>query len=1011
MFFDGVDDHVKLFEVEGGVTFEDELTVAAWMKADEFLGVHHPRLFHSSEGVGGGFDRWFFTWSPASAGSVVGFGVGNGQNSTVGVDSQNSLTPGEWHHVAAIFHGGLVKVLVDGVLESEAPLTFTSLNHINAPVFLGSALGNSHFNGALDEVGIWDRALSVEEVLNLYLMSSGDAQLPDYVPSDGLVAWYPLDGLAYDAGNYELDGVLEGPAVAEDRYGNLNGALSFDGVDDRVSIPHSDLTNPSVLTLSVWFKDSDFSNSDGQQSQLISKREFTGWGNAYEFGVGYPITEFPETPTIYSNFSVNGNHTIFHASESIFENQWHQAVYCHGEDSLFIYLDGERVLAQISPGPLPTNNELPTWFGGRPGGSGRHFFSGLLDDIGIWNRVLSHEEILALYISEQPISGCTDTAACNYESNAIVDDGSCIFPPVIALGEDIETCEDSVVLDAGEGFNFYEWSTGETTQTIVVTETGEYAVSASNVTENNHALQFNGTDASGAPAEPILFGTESFSVSVDCRLNAFKGNDSEPYSYIIGHPLTQGTGDHGFKIQTAGTSLNGGYQVHINDEGTTHFNVISFDNNSGTNVELDQWYDLTMVVDRDNAQFSFYVDGALIETQTIHPDFGNVDHPNGMSLGVQSIHGSSLLNGDLDNLQIWDVALSAEEVAHWQTTVPSGSETGLVGYWDFEEGEGDEAYDVSQVAPTIALDNVGWTDNTPIDVFDASCAASDTIQVSWLIRGCTDPEACNYVEDASCDDGTCASCEALQTACGPGTIWDAAMQMCIGDGSGDINLDGCVQLNDLLDLLSAYGNCAADESAWLCGDPLEYQGYDYETVQIGEQCWFAENLRSENYENGDEIPSNLGNSEWSSTISGATAIYEESGSNLETYGRLYNWFAVDDNRGLCPSGWQVPSDGQWTVLTNFLGGESTSGDKMKTTFGWSDGGNGSNLSGFSGLPGGLRGSNGNYVSYGLFGIWWSASQAGSGAWDRVLSSSNQSVYRGGNPKIEGFSVRCIKDSE
>ena len=68
------------------------------------------------------------------------------------------------------------------------------------------------------------------------------------------------------------------------------------------------------------------------------------------------------------------------------------------------------------------------------------------------------------------------------------------------------------------------------------------------------------------------------------------------------------------------------------------------------------------------------------------------------------------------------------------------------------------------------------------------------------------------------------------------------MQMCIGDGSGDINLDGCVQLNDLLDLLSAYGNCAAEESAWLCGDPLEYQGYDYATVQIGEQCWFLRTL-------------------------------------------------------------------------------------------------------------------------------------------------------------------------
>ena len=81
----------------------------------------------------------------------------------------------------------------------------------------------------------------------------------------------------------------------------------------------------------------------------------------------------------------------------------------------------------------------------------------------------------------------------------------------------------------------------------------------------------------------------------------------------------------------------------------------------------------------------------------------------------------------------------------------------------------------------------------------------------------------------------------------------------------DINLDGCVQLNDLLDLLSAYGDCGAEESAWQCGDPLEYQGYDYATVQIGEQCWFAENLRAENYRNGDEILTAATLEEWNNT--------------------------------------------------------------------------------------------------------------------------------------------------
>ena len=97
-------------------------------------------------------------------------------------------------------------------------------------------------------------------------------------------------------------------------------------------------------------------------------------------------------------------------------------------------------------------------------------------------------------------------------------------------------------------------------------------------------------------------------------------------------------------------------------------------------------------------------------------------------------------------------------------------------------------------------------------------------------------------------------------SCGPGTVWDPETQACIVAYPADTNFDGCVQLNDLLDLLAAYGLCQT--TAWSCGDPLEYQGYDYATVQIGEQCWFGENLRNENYNNGDAIPSNRKDSVW-----------------------------------------------------------------------------------------------------------------------------------------------------
>ena len=242
------------------------------------------------------------------------------------------------------------------------------------------------------------------------------------------------------------------------------------------------------------------------------------------------------------------------------------------------------------------------------------------------------------------------------------------------------------------------------------------------------------------------------------------------------------------------------------------------------------------------------------------------------------------------------------------------------------------------------------------------------------------------------------------------------------------------QLNDLLDLLTAYGQCQTAEVLWSCGDPIQYQGYDYATVLIGEQCWFAENLRSEKYDNGDAIPSNLSVSEWTNTTSGAVALYSEiiddgeGGSSCEElspnddacddawslneYGRLYNWYAVDDARGLCPSGWHVPADGEWTVMTDQLGGESIAGGHMKTTYGWSANGNGTNSSGFAGLPGGNRNYGGAFYYAGSGGCWWSSSSIDdSFAWFRLLQSSNGSVGRTNGQLLGGFSVRCIRDIE
>ena len=240
----------------------------------------------------------------------------------------------------------------------------------------------------------------------------------------------------------------------------------------------------------------------------------------------------------------------------------------------------------------------------------------------------------------------------------------------------------------------------------------------------------------------------------------------------------------------------------------------------------------------------------------------------------------------------------------------------------------------------------------------------------------------------------------------------------------DTDDNGVVGLADLLNLISVYGQAVTP--TFVCGNPVSYQGYDYATVLIGDQCWFAENLRSENYENGDAIPSNLSDSEWSSTTSGALAVHGEDAGcdnnspdidacdpaqSLNEYGRLYNWYAVDDARGLCPSGWHVPTDGEWTVMTDFLGGESIAGGQMKTSYGWYNGGNGTNSSGFSGLPGGDRVSNGFFYSSGYYGYWWSSSANGSNGWYRYLYNYFENVTRTNGGPRRGYSVRCVRDAE
>jgi len=186
-----------------------------------------------------------------------------------------------------------------------------------------------------------------------------------------------------------------------------------------------------------------------------------------------------------------------------------------------------------------------------------------------------------------------------------------------------------------------------------------------------------------------------------------------------------------------------------------------------------------------------------------------------------------------------------------------------------------------------------------------------------------------------------------------------------------------------------------------------------QTVTIGTQVWMTKNLNVSTFRNGDPIPQAKTNEEWKAYADAGEAAwcyYENDPANGVKYGKLYNWYAVSDSRGLAPVGYHIPSDAEWTLLTDYLGGEEKAGAKMKSQQGWAEDGNGTNSSGFSGLPGGIRFDDGAFFYIGKNGYWWSCTEGiTDGAWGRYLDYYSGSVDRRTSLKVEGFSVRCLRD--
>jgi uncharacterized protein (TIGR02145 family) len=211
---------------------------------------------------------------------------------------------------------------------------------------------------------------------------------------------------------------------------------------------------------------------------------------------------------------------------------------------------------------------------------------------------------------------------------------------------------------------------------------------------------------------------------------------------------------------------------------------------------------------------------------------------------------------------------------------------------------------------------------------------------------------------------------------------------------------------------TAYGNEVSFTSLDAGETVTDIDGNIYQTVVIGTQTWMAENLKTTHYANGDPIQQVSDLLDWASTSEGAYCYYDNNIANADTYGSLYNWFAVEDSRHICPAGWHVATNDEWNTLIDFAGGSEVAGARLREEGGihWPSYTYGTNEYGFTALPYGGRESDGDFWNFGIRGEWWTSSRINNYSQFKSMNAtsngiSNYSSYS----KNPGYPVRCIKD--
>jgi hypothetical protein len=576
---------------------------------------------------------WFNTQSLASWGTIVdcrpnaasGIGIEHNSNlsftTSTGSSYNNtmsnfSIQTNTWLHVVVVYNGTHKLIYINGVLDKTQLYSNLILSTTQPFIFgdrgiMPSGPGN-YFNGTLDDIGIWNRALTQQEITSLYTQNYV-AQIPSYVPTNGLVGYWPFNGNANDESGNGNNGTVNGATLTLDKLGSSNGAYSFDGVNDYISTLLPGPLGNSSRTISIWF-----SSQDTSIQQLI------GWGQQPPSGGEFNVllSQLCKGVTV----DVHNNYITYNTPNNLFNGSWHLITVVYDNNislkllGVKIYVDGVISGVINCQNPINVNiNTLNTAINIGKYQAGGMWFTGKLDDIGIWNRALTQQEITSLYtqnyVAQIPSYIPSNGLVAYYPFNGNAYDAS------------------------GNGNN------GTVNGSILTNDRFGKPSAAYSFDGSNDYIDLNYLDT--------LNNLSSFTLSAWCKSstnNVIFGhwNSTSNPTGAVGLNLNISTDNKIYIDMVAGQSYNSNIQI---DTSIWNLICLSFDGNQTSNQD----------------KIKLYLNGHLISVNlngnTVPNQIGNKSNSTffgARGIGPGGIGGYN--NGLLDDIGIWNRALTEQEI-------------------------------------------------------------------------------------------------------------------------------------------------------------------------------------------------------------------------------------------------------------------------------------------------------------------------------------------------------------